>query len=94
MGKQQLLFCFNYFGKTNSVYNRRNSDVTMFKSRCPLTRGQKRRSLDSVDRDDVVTWGYYITVSNNGLTFSEENAMVVFNSTCLTCVSTGLTVSC
>lgn len=75
-------------------YTTQGSAETMFEVRCPLTLARKRRSVDVDDRVDVMTWGYYISVSNDGITFSEEDAMVVFDSTCLNCIVTGSTASC
>jgi len=80
--------------KLRTSYTTKAEMETMVEVRCPLSKGRKIRDVDDQTNIDVVARGYYISVSNDGTSFSEEDIMVVYDSTCLSCIVNGTTTSC
>ena len=58
------------------------------KVNCPIPSNRRKRSLDS---DLVLGDVYHASVSNNGLNFSTEVTMIIFDSLCTECNSTSMT---
>ena len=59
---------------------------------CPLIYERKRRS-DDIDSDRIAR-GYKVSVSNDGVTYSEEDILVIYDSTCVNCTVVGSTAMC
>lgn len=65
---------------------------SMSEVRCPLYR--QKREVNG-NNDGYISRGYSISVSNDGVTFSEEDVLVIYDSTCVKCsVDESLTPTC
>lgn len=53
--------------------------------RCPLPTQRARRSVEKSSNEDYIARGYYVSVSNDGVTYSEEDFLVIHDSTCVNC---------
>ena len=54
-----------------------------------------RCQLTVVDNNDnYMARGYHVPVSNDGVTYSEEDVLVIHDSNCVPCVVDGSTVTC
>lgn len=64
--------------------------VQMF---CYFPKSRQTRSA-GVSIHDHIASGYAISISNNGETFSDEDSITIFDSTCVNCSDNGQNVSC
>ncbi|WAR04211.1 VWDE-like protein, partial [Mya arenaria] len=53
-----------------------------------------RRSITDENVDNIVATGYTVAVSNNGVDFSENDTVVIFDSTCVSCIKLKGEVNC
>lgn len=60
---------------------------------CPLPKTRKDLSTES-DQSDHIAYGYTISVSNDGITYSEEDILVIFDSECVNCTKDDGNVVC
>lgn len=60
---------------------------------CPLEKTRKKRST-FFKEDDYIAFGYMISVSNDGVKFSEEDILVIFDSECVNCTKHNGNVIC
>lgn len=60
--------------------------------KCPITGIQKRRTKATTDGSDPDV--ILVSVSMDGFTFSSSVPVVMFNSSCTSCVISGNTVTC
>jgi len=61
---------------------------------CQLPNIRERRSVDDNTAGSVIALGYQVSASNDGVTYSEEDVLVIFDSTCVNCTVDGLTTTC
>jgi len=60
---------------------------------CPLPTERTKRNVDD-SSVDYVARGYYVSVSNDGVTYSEEDLLVIYDSTCVNCTVDGSITTC
>lgn len=60
---------------------------------CSLKQSRKKHATTS-DIDDYIAEGYRVSVSNDGVTFSEEDILIIFDSLCVNCSKTDGKVTC
>lgn len=93
-----LIFFFEVFETNNT-----NSEVshtvvaeleTSLEVRCMLANDRRRRSADDDLTSDLIARGYKVSVSNDGVTYSDEDILVVYDSTCVNCTISGLHAIC
>ncbi|XP_041349607.1 von Willebrand factor D and EGF domain-containing protein-like [Gigantopelta aegis] len=65
----------------------------LFELSCRIPVRRTKRSALGVSAEDKPS-AYHVSVSNNGVAYSEERIVVIYNSTCQTCTLSGTTVSC
>jgi len=65
----------------------------MAEVRCPLSTGKTRRNVDD-NSVDYIARGYHVSVSNDGVTYSEEDILVIYDSTCVNCTVDGTVTTC
>jgi len=61
---------------------------------CQLPPIRARRSVDDSTAGSVIAFGYQVSVSNDGVTYSDDDVLVIFDSTCVNCSVDGLTTTC
>jgi len=64
--------------------------MSMSEIKCPLPLRRNRRSI-SDSSGDYIARGYYVSVSNDGVTYSEEDILIILDSTCVNCTVDGST---
>lgn len=64
---------------------------TLVEVLCPLEKARKKRSLQE---DDYIAYGYAISVSNDGVKYSEEDILVIFDSECVNCTKNSSDIIC
>ena len=67
---------------------------TSVEVRCMLANDRKRRSADDDLTSDLIARGYKVSVSNDGVTYSDEDILVVYDSTCVNCTISGSQAIC
>ncbi|XP_069119363.1 von Willebrand factor D and EGF domain-containing protein-like [Argopecten irradians] len=60
---------------------------------CSCSLPQSRRRKRSVNNNNAIASGFFLSVSNDGVRFSDDIVVIVYNSTCLSCNTTGITCS-
>ncbi|XP_033729966.1 von Willebrand factor D and EGF domain-containing protein-like, partial [Pecten maximus] len=60
---------------------------------CACTVPQSLRRKRSIDADTILADGFFLSVSNDGTTFSEDIVVIKYDSSCYTCNSTAVTCS-
>jgi len=60
---------------------------------CPLAKGRKTRSAED-DIDNQIAYGFKVAVSNDGATFSKDDSIVIFDSTCVDCAKFNGSIIC
>ncbi|XP_041379864.1 von Willebrand factor D and EGF domain-containing protein-like, partial [Gigantopelta aegis] len=60
---------------------------------CPIPVHRSKRSAIGSKAEDKPRV-FYVSVSNNGVAYSEERIVVIYNSTCQTCTLSGTSVNC
>jgi len=60
---------------------------------CPLAKGRKTRSAED-DIDNQIAYGFKVAVSNDGATFSKDDSIVIFDSTCVECAKLNGSIIC
>jgi len=53
-------------------------------ARCPLDVGRSKRDVGN-DNLDYVAKGYHVSMTNDGVTYSEEETVLIYNETCVNC---------
>ncbi|XP_041373626.1 uncharacterized protein LOC121386697 [Gigantopelta aegis] len=66
---------------------------SLFEVACPIPVHRSKRSVLGATAEEKPR-AYYVSVSNNGVAYSEEKIIVIYNSTCQTCTLSGTSVSC
>lgn len=67
--------------------------LNMGMASCHLATSRARKRRSTVDQDKYNVFGYNVSVSNNGHTYSEQTPFVVVDTRCLDC-EIGITVNC
>jgi len=67
---------------------------TMSEITCLLPIVKTRRSVDKISANDYIARGYHVSVSNDGVTYSEEDVLVIYDSACVNCTVDGSTITC
>lgn len=67
---------------------------SMSEIRCPLPTSRTRRSIGDSLAGAYIARGFHVSVSNDGVTFSEEDVLVIYDSTCVHCTVEGSTTTC
>ncbi|KAH3730675.1 von Willebrand factor D and EGF domain-containing protein-like [Dreissena polymorpha] len=52
---------------------------------CPFAQSDERTVNDEADIDDIVARVYNISLSNDGVNFSEDDSLIVYDSACVIC---------
>ena len=52
---------------------------------CKLPTVRARRSIPESSSGNYVARGFHVSVSNDGVTYSEEDVLVIYDSTCVSC---------
>ncbi|XP_041372158.1 von Willebrand factor D and EGF domain-containing protein-like [Gigantopelta aegis] len=66
---------------------------SLFEVACPIPVHRSKRSALGATAEDRPR-AYYVSVSNNGVTYSQEKIVVIYDSTCQTCTLSGTSVKC
>lgn len=66
----------------------------MSEVRCKLPQGRNRRSVDDDVSDTFIARGFRVSVSNDGITYSEDDVLVIVDSTCVSCTVDESTTTC
>jgi len=67
---------------------------TVFEIMCLLPTFKTRRSVAESSTDDYIARGYHVSVSNDGVTYSDEDVLVIYDSTCVSCTVDISTITC
>ncbi|XP_052218802.1 von Willebrand factor D and EGF domain-containing protein-like [Dreissena polymorpha] len=67
---------------------------TFMEVSCPLEPSKKRSIDGGADINDIIARAYNISLSNDGLNFSEEDTFLVYDSACVTCSKTSGAIRC
>jgi len=67
---------------------------SMMEVRCPLPLRQTRQIAGDRSTDEYIASGYYVSVSNDGVTYSDEDVLIVLDPTCVNCSVDGSTTTC
>jgi len=62
-------------------------------AKCPLDVRRSKRDVDN-DNLEYVARGYHVSMSNDGVNYSEEETVLIFNETCVNCTVGELGPTC
>ncbi|XP_053389303.1 von Willebrand factor D and EGF domain-containing protein-like [Mercenaria mercenaria] len=79
--------------KSNNITTTKGDLQTLVEVSCPLQQSRKKRSTLEQEGDYIAS-GYAISVSNDGVEYSEEDILVVFDSECVDCIKQDENVTC
>ncbi|KAH3862955.1 hypothetical protein DPMN_025930 [Dreissena polymorpha] len=93
------MFCVFQINEGNEVLPEGNYQVTgvpqtYMEVSCPLEQSEERYVNAKDDIDDIVARVYNISLSNDGVNFSEKDTLLVYDSVCVTCSKTQGVIKC
>jgi len=62
-------------------------------AKCSLNVGRSKRDVGN-DNLEYVARGYHVSMSNDGVNYSEEETVMIFNETCVNCTVGELGPTC
>lgn len=81
-------------GLTEQQYQVTAVPQTFMEVSCPIEKSKKRSMDVEAEIDNIVARAYNISLSNDGVNFSEEDTLLVYDSACVICTKIAGAITC